>query len=217
MLNRRWWVSTQVHLLRYGLGKAFRNIFKLRPIGWMVRMERGNSLLCRYHMQNQGLSMVHSRKSKQFKRIANFNELQKPNGNSLVVQWLGFGVFIAGVWVQYLIRELRFYEPSGAGEKKKVPNKGQFNMATVATVVCVCVCVCVCVRAHARALHRGKAGGTWRSSMIKVSFMPCKTFGLYLRWGCHWMTSSTGRIHTHTHTHIYVFEKKTFLNIPLYI
>ena len=78
-----------------------------------------NSLLCRYHMQNQGLSMVHSRKSKQFKRITNFNELQKPNVNSLVVQWLGFGVFIAGVWVQYLIRELRFYKPSGAGEKKK--------------------------------------------------------------------------------------------------
>ena len=61
--------------------------------------------------------MVHSRKSNEFKRVTNFNELQKPNGNSLVVQWLGFGVFTVGAWVQYLIRELRFCKPSGAGKK----------------------------------------------------------------------------------------------------
>ena len=33
---------------------------------------------------------------------------KSPTGNSLVVQWLGHGLSVPGVWVQSPVRELRF-------------------------------------------------------------------------------------------------------------
>ena len=38
-------------------------------------------------------------------------------GNFLAVQWLGLGAFIAGAWVQSLVRELRSQKPQGMAKK----------------------------------------------------------------------------------------------------
>ena len=40
-------------------------------------------------------------------------------GNSLVVQWLGFGVSLPGASVQSLLRELRSRKLRGAAKKQK--------------------------------------------------------------------------------------------------
>ena len=40
-------------------------------------------------------------------------------GKSLVVQWLGLGIFTAMAWVQSLVGELRSHEPHGMEKKKK--------------------------------------------------------------------------------------------------
>ena len=110
-------------------------------------------------------------------------------------------------------QRIKILQTKRCRKKIKVSNKGQFNMATVATVV-VCVRACTC----AHALDRGKAGGTWRSPMIKVSFMPCKKFGLYPKVGEVPLNDFKHRkdTHTHTHTHTHIL-RKAFLNIPVSI
>ena len=46
-------------------------------------------------------------------------KLKNPGfGNSLTVQWLGFGAFTAVAWVQSLVGELRYCKPQGMAKKK---------------------------------------------------------------------------------------------------
>ena len=44
-------------------------------------------------------------------------------GNSLVVQWLGFGAFTAMTWVQCLVGELRSCKLHGSAKKNQKGNR----------------------------------------------------------------------------------------------
>ena len=44
-------------------------------------------------------------------------------GNSLAVQWLGLGTFIAGAWFKSLVRELRSCKLCGGAKNKTKQNK----------------------------------------------------------------------------------------------
>ena len=52
------------------------------------------------------------------------HETWREGGHSLVVQWLGLGVFTAGAWVQSLVRELGSYKVSGVAKKKRKKAEG---------------------------------------------------------------------------------------------
>ena len=68
---------------------------------------------------------LHSRPIKSASLVVGFRN-RVFQGKSLLVQWLGLGVFTAGAQgVESLVRELRFHKPQCG--------------------VCVCVCVCVCI------------------------------------------------------------------------
>ena len=54
-------------------------------------------------------------------------------GNSLTVHWLGLGTFIAGAWVQPLLRELRSCKPHGVAKTKRVAcGHGSWSIILVA-------------------------------------------------------------------------------------
>ena len=49
-------------------------------------------------------------------------------GNSLVVQWLGLGTFIAGAQVQSLVGELRSHKSCGVAKKGKKEKKTMLKL-----------------------------------------------------------------------------------------
>ena len=49
-------------------------------------------------------------------------------GSSLVAQWLGFGAFITMAWFQFMVRELRSYEPPAKKNVKILYQDYLFNL-----------------------------------------------------------------------------------------
>ena len=47
--------------------------------------------------------------------------LKTHEGNSLAVQWLGFGTFTAGAWVRSLVEELRSHRLHSMTERNNLP------------------------------------------------------------------------------------------------
>ena len=81
--------------------------------------------------------------------------LSKCLGNSLVVQWLGFGAFTAETWVQSLVRKLRSHRPHSTTKinffffkcsVQTSPSCEEYKGTNGLQAERVCVCVCVCVQ-----------------------------------------------------------------------